>query len=132
MEDPKKYEKYMTTLDLVKIPNKKMNYKQFIYRQRIKYGKYINMGLVNDKLKFCFRNGKLIYKIDESYNKDDEEKAVNEPFYKALYYCSELDFNIMPSKREINLQKLLKERVNKFKELTKKIDLKLENNNNCN
>ena len=49
-------EKLITTNDLTKIPKKKMNYKQYLYRQRIRYGKYINIGLVNDKIKFVFIN----------------------------------------------------------------------------
>ena len=110
--------KYITTYDLTKIPKKKMNYKQYFNRQRLKYGKYIQMGLVNDKIKFRFKDGKLIYEIDNSVDKQAEDLLLNDNFYKNLFYCSDLDFSVMPSKRELKLRKMLNERINKFKELT--------------
>ena len=110
--------KYITTYDLTKIPKKKMNYKQYFNRQRLKYGKYIQMGLVNDKIKFKFKDGKLIYEIDNTVDKQTEDILLNDNFYKNLFYCSDLDFSIMPSKRELKLRKMLNERINKFKELT--------------
>ena len=113
-------EKLITTNDLTKIPKKKMNYKQYLYRQRIRYGKFINIGLVNDKIKFVFSENKLTYKLDNSCDKNLENYYLNDPFYKSLFYCSELDFSVMLSKREINLRKNLIERINKLKELTKK------------
>ena len=110
--------KYITTYDLTKIPKKKMNYKQYFNRQRLKYGKYIQMGLVNDKIKFKFKDRKLIYEIDNTVDKQTEDILLNDNFYKNLFYCSDLDFSVMPSKRELKLRKMLNERINKFKELT--------------
>ena len=76
------------------------------------------MGLVNDKIKFRFKDGKLIYEIDNSVDKQAEDLLLNDNFYKNLFYCSDLDFSVMPSKRELKLRKMLNERINKFKELT--------------
>ena len=110
----------ITTNDLEKIPKKKMNYKQYLYNQRIKYGKYCQMGLVNDKVKFRIKDNQLIYEIDNSYNKiKEEEKINNDSFYKALFYCSELDLSIMPSKREIKLRSMLNQKFARLKELTR-------------
>lgn len=111
---------YITTVDLEKIPKKKMNYKQYLYNQRIKYGKYCQMGLVNDKVKFRIKDNQLIYEIDNSYSKfKEEEKINNDAFYKALFYCSELDLSIMPSKREIKLRSMLNQKLTRLKELTR-------------
>jgi len=118
MENDDDIMKYITTFDITKIPKKKMNYKQYFNRQRLKYGKYIQMGLVNDKIKFRFKDGKLIYEIDNSVDKQAEDLLLNDNFYKNLFYCSDLDFSVMPSKRELKLRKMLNERINKFKELT--------------
>ena len=109
---------YITTVELGKIPKRKMNYRQYLYKQRIKYGKYCKMGLVNDKMKFRFKDGKLIYELDSSVNKEEEEKMLSDPFYKALFYCSELDFRVMPSKREKKLRTMLNDKINRLKELT--------------
>ena len=109
---------YITTVELRKIPKRKMNYRQYLYKQRIKYGKYCKMGLVNDKMKFHFKDGKLIYELDSSVNKEEEEKMLSDPFYKALFYCSELDFSVMPSKREKKLRTMLNDKINRLKELT--------------
>ena len=109
---------YITTVELGKIPKRKMNYRQYLYKQRIKYGKYCKMGLVNDKMKFRFKDGKLIYELDSSVNKEEEEKMLSAPFYKALFYCSELDFSVMPSKREKKLRTMLNDKINRLKELT--------------
>ena len=35
---------YITTVELGKIPKRKMNYRQYLYKQRIKYGKYLRMS----------------------------------------------------------------------------------------
>ena len=128
MENDDDIMKYITTFDITKIPKKKMNYKQYFNRQRLKYGKYIQMGLVNDKIKFRFKDSKLIYEIDNSVDKQAEDLLLNDNFYKKLFYCSDLDFSIMPSKRELKLRKMLNERINKFKELTglKKDETKTE------
>ena len=109
---------YITTVELGKIPKRKMNYRQYLYKQRIKYGKYCKMGLVNDKMKFRFKDGKLIYELDSSVNKEEEEKMLSDPFYKALFYCSELDCSVMPSKREKKLRTMLDDKINRLKELT--------------
>ena len=109
---------YITTVELGKIPKRKMNYRQYLYKQRIKYGKYCKMGLVNDKMKFRFKDGKLSYELDSSVNKEEEEKMLSDPFYKALFYCSELDFSVMPSKREKKLRTMLNDKINRLKELT--------------
>lgn len=109
---------YITTVELGKIPKRKMNYRQYLYKQRIKYGKYCKMGLVNDKMLFRFKDGKLIYELDSSVNKEEEEKMLSDPFYKALFYCSELDFSVMPSKREKKLRTMLNDKINRLKELT--------------
>ena len=118
---------FITPVDKEKIPKKKLNFKELLYRKRIKYGKYIDMGLVNDKVKFYIKDGNIIYQIDESNidnKKDDddtEEKSdLNSKYLKALYYCSELDFSIMPSKREIKLRKMLNERIEKYRALINK------------
>ena len=96
------------------------------------------MGLVNDKVKFYIKDGNIIYQIDESNidnKKDDddtEEKSdLNSKYLKALYYCCDLDFSIMPSKREIKLRKMLNEKIEKYRALinkTKKEIKEPENN----
>ena len=121
---------FLTPVDKEKIPKKKLNFKELLYRKRIKYGKYIDMGLVSDKVKFYVKDGNIIYQIDErniDNKKDDKndensegQNDLNSKYLKALYYCSELDFSIMPSKREIKLRNMLNERIEKYRALTKK------------
>ena len=128
MELKESFSEYITPIDKEKIPKKKMNFKELLYRKRIKYGKYIDMGLVNDKVKFYIEDGKVIYQIDErnvddkiDKNETEEEKSdLNSKYLKALYYCSELDFSVMPSKREIKLRKMLNERIEKYRALINK------------
>ena len=108
------------------IPKKKLNFKELLYRKRIKYGKYIDMGLVGDKVKFYIKDGNIVYQIDERNidNKkeepNEEKNDLNSKYLNALYYCSELDFSIMPSKREIKLRKMLNERIEKYRALINK------------
>ena len=86
------------------------------------------MGLVSDKVKFYIKDGNIIYQIDErnvddkiEKNEIEEEKSdLNSKYLKALYYCSELDFSVMPSKREIKLRKMLNERIEKYRALINK------------
>ena len=112
---------FITPVDKEKIPKKKLNFKELLYRKRIKYGKYIDMGLVNDKVKFCIKDGNIIYQLDEKAEENSEVKSdLNSKYLKALYYCSELDFSIMPSKREIKLRKMLNERIEKYRALINK------------
>ena len=124
MENIESLNSYITPIDKEKIPKKKMNFKELLYRKRIKYGKYIDMGLVNDKVKFYIKDGNIIYQIDErNINEKKEEKEendLNSKYLKALYYCSELDFSVMPSKREIKLRKMLNERIEKQRALINK------------
>ena len=124
MENIESLNSYITPIDKEKIPKKKMNFKELLYRKRIKYGKYIDMGLVNDKVKFYIKDGNIIYQIDErNINEKKEEKEendLNSKYLKALYYCSELDFSVMPSKREIKLRKMLNERIEKYRALINK------------
>ena len=130
MEKSESLSEYITPVDKEKIPKKKLNFKELLYRKRIKYGKYIDMGLVSDKVKFYVKDGNIIYQIDERNidNKKDEkndensegQNDLNSKYLKALYYCSELDFSIMPSKREIKLRNMLNERIEKYRALTKK------------
>ena len=125
MENNDSFSQYITPVDKEKIPKKKLNFKELLYRKRIKYGKYIDMGLVSDKVKFYIKDGNIIYQIDER-NADDkmeqneEKEDLNSKYLKALFYCSELDFSVMPSKREIKLRKMLNERIEKYRELIKK------------
>ena len=51
----------------------------------------------------------------EGYKED-----INNKYLQALYYCSELDFSIMPSKREIKLRKMLDDRVEKYRAIINK------------
>ena len=125
MENIKALNDYITPIDKEKIPKKKLNFKELLYRKRIKYGKYIDMGLVSDKVKFYIKDGNIIYQIDErnidEKKENEEDKSdLNSKYLKALYYCSELDFSIMPSKREIKLRKMLNERIEKYRALIKK------------
>ena len=130
MEKSESLSEYITPVDKEKIPKKKLNFKELLYRKRIKYGKYIDMGLVSDKVKFYVKDGNIIYQIDErniDSKKDDKndensegQNDLNSKYLKALYYCSELDFSIMPSKREIKLRNMLNERIEKYRALTKK------------
>lgn len=127
MEKTETLEDFVTPVDKEKIPKKKLNFKELLYRKRIKYGKYIDMGLVSDKVKFYIKDGNIIYQIDErniDNKKDDddtkEKSDLNSKYLKALYYCSELDFSIMPSKREIKLRKMLNERIEKYRALINK------------
>ena len=65
------------------------------------------MGLVSDKVKFSIQDGKIIYQLEEKAEENTENKNdINNKYLNALYYCSELDFSIMPSKREIKLRKM--------------------------
>ena len=130
MEIKESLSDFITPVDKEKIPKKKMNFKELLYKKRIKYGKYIDMGLVSDKVKFYVKDGNIIYQIDERNidNKKDEkndensegQNDLNSKYLKALYYCSELDFSVMPSKREIKLRNMLNERIEKYRALTKK------------
>ena len=128
MENKESFSKFITPIDKEKIPKKKLNFKELLYRKRIKYGKYIDMGLVSDKVKFYIKDGNIIYQIDErnvddkiEKNEIEEEKSdLNSKYLKALYYCSELDFSVMPSKREIKLRKMLNERIEKYRALINK------------
>ena len=125
MEIKESLSDFTTPVDKEKIPKKKMNFKELLYKKRIKYGKYIDMGLVNDKVKFYIKDGNIIYQIDErnvddNIDKKDEKSDFNSKYLKALYYCSELDFSIMPSKREIKLRKMLNERIEKYRALINK------------
>ena len=120
MEKSESLSEYLTPVDKEKIPKKKLNFKELLYRKRIKYGKYIDMGLVSDKVKFYVKDGNIIYQIDErniDSKKDDKndensegQNDLNSKYLKALYYCSELDFSIMPSKREIKLRNMRKKK----------------------
>ena len=84
------------------------------------------MGLVGDKVKFYIKDGNIVYQIDERNidNKkeepNEEKNDLNSKYLNALYYCSELDFSIMPSKREIKLRKMLNERIEKYRALINK------------
>ena len=125
MEKTETLDDFITPVDKEKIPKKKLNFKELLYRKRIKYGKYIDMGLVSDKVKFYIKDGNIIYQIDErnidEKKENEEDKSdLNSKYLKALYYCSELDFSIMPSKREIKLRKMLNERIEKYRALIKK------------
>ena len=128
MENKESFSKFITPIDKEKIPKKKLNFKELLYKKRIKYGKYIDMGLVSDKVKFYIKDGNIIYQIDErnvddkiEKNEIEEEKSdLNSKYLKALYYCSELDFSVMPSKREIKLRKMLNERIEKYRALINK------------
>ena len=125
MEIKESLSDFITPVDKEKIPKKKMNFKELLYKKRIKYGKYIDMGLVNDKVKFYIKDGNIIYQIDErnaddNIDKKEEKSDLNSKYLKALYYCSELDFSIMPSKREIKLRKMLNERIEKYRALINK------------
>ena len=119
-------DKYLTPVDKEKIPKKKLNFKELLYRKRIKYGKYIDMGLVSDKVKFYIKDGRIIYQIDERDVNDkieeinEKKNDINSKYLKALYYCSELDFSMMPSKREIKLRNMLNERIEKYRALINK------------
>ena len=117
--DKNTIENYMTTIDLVKIPRIKMNYKQYLYKQRIKYGNYLRMGIVSENISFGLKEGKFLIKLDNSPDKDTEAN-LEDDLYKKLFYSSELDFGDMRSKREIRLRKMLQERIDKYKELIKK------------
>ena len=133
MENNDSFSQYITPVDKEKIPKKKMNFKELLYRKRIKYGKYIDMGLVSDKVKFYIKDGNIIYQIDErnaddQMDQNEEKEDLNSKYLKALFYCSELDFSVMPSKREIKLRKMLNERIEKYRELIKKN--KKESNDN--
>ena len=129
MENNDSFSQYITPIDKEKIPKKKMNFKELLYRKRIKYGKYIDMGLVSDKVKFYIKDGHIIYQIDERNvdekiepveKKEEEKLDLNSKYLKALYYCSDLDFSVMPSKREIKLRKMLNERIEKYRALINK------------
>ncbi len=126
MEKKESLDDYITPVDKEKIPKKKLNFKELLYRKRIKYGKYIDMGLVSDKVKFYIKDGNIVYQIDERNidNKkeepNEEKNDLNSKYLNALYYCSELDFSIMPSKREIKLRKMLNERIEKYRALINK------------
>ena len=125
MEIKESLSDFITPVDKEKIPKKKMNFKELLYKKRIKYGKYIDMGLVNDKVKFYIKDDNIIYQIDErnaddNIDKKEEKSDLNSKYLKALYYCSELDFSIMPSKREIKLRKMLNERIEKYRALINK------------
>ena len=96
MENKESFSKFITPIDKEKIPKKKLNFKELLYKKRIKYGKYIDMGLVSDKVKFYIKDGNIIYQIDErnvddkiEKNEIEEEKSdLNSKYLKALYYCS--------------------------------------------
>ena len=120
--DPKNsLNNYITPIDKEKIPKKKFNFNEFLYKKRIKYGKYIEMGLVSDKVKFCVKDGKIIYQLDEKAEENSEVKSdLNSKYLKALCCCSELDFSIMPSKRELKLRKMLNERIEKYRAIINK------------
>ena len=125
MEIKESLSDFITPVDKEKIPKKKMNFKELLYKKRIKYGKYIDMGLVNDKVKFYIKDDNIIYQIDErnaddNIDKKEEKSDLNSKYLKALYYCSELDFSVMPSKREIKLRKMLNERIEKYRALINK------------
>ena len=133
MDNIDKPKNYLTAIDKEKIPKKKLNFKELLYRKRIRYGKYIDMGIVNPQVKFSIKHDHIIYHIDESNVKDEKtENELQSKYFDALYYCSELDFSIMPSKREIKLRKLLRERLDKYKNLiTKRKELdKVKDKNN--
>ena len=87
------------------------------------------MGLVSDKVKFFIKDENIIYQIDERdidekkelEGENEEGKSdLNSKYLKALYYCSDLDFSIMPSKREIKLRKMLNEKIEKYRALINK------------
>ena len=100
-EDQNSLNYYLTPIDKEKIPKKKFNLKELLYRKRIKYGKYIEMGLVSDKVKFRVKDGNIIYQLDErGEEKNEDTNNINSKYLKALYYCSELDFSNMPSKKK--------------------------------
>ena len=98
------------------------------------------MGLVSDKVKFYINNQNIIYQIDERNidekkegegEKEEDKSDLNSKYLKALYYCCDLDFSIMPSKREIKLRKMLNEKIEKYRALinkTKKEIKEPENN----
>ena len=120
-EDQNSLNYYLTPIDKEKIPKKKFNLKELLYRKRIKYGKYIEMGLVSDKVKFRVKDGNIIYQLDErGEEKNEDTNNINSKYLKALYYCSELDFSNMPSKREIKLRKMLDERIEKYRAIINK------------
>ena len=115
----------LTPIDKEKIPKKKLNFKELLYKRRIKYGKYIDMGLVSEKVKFYIKDNQIVYQIDEKdvdTKKDlsEDKMDINQKYLNALYYCADLDFSIMPSKREIKLAKMLNERIERYRAFIKK------------
>ena len=56
-------------------------------------------------------------KVEEE---NEDTNNINSKYLKALYYCSELDFSNMPSKREIKLRKMLDERIEKYRAIINK------------
>ena len=133
MDNNDKTNNYLTPIDKEKIPKKKVNFKELLYRKRIRYGKYIDMGIVNPEVKFSIQHDHIIYHIDESNVKEEQsENELQRKYFEALYYCSDLDFSIMPSKREIKLRKMLSERLTKYKNIVakkKEVDKVKDKNN---
>lgn len=133
----KDLENFNTTYDLSKIPKKKLNYKKLLYRQRLRYGKFIDIGLVIDSLLFTYKNGQMVYQINNTCN-ENVDILMEDQFYKSLFYSSDLDFSTRPSKREMKLRKIMHEKINRLKEITtsqyinsSNID-NVSNNNNIN
>jgi hypothetical protein len=139
---------FETIFDKTKLPNKKLNFKQYAYKKRISYGRLSTMGLVNDNARYIQLSGvlnrNLIAEGQNNINgKTDNEKIqihtdmkrkcnnhmtgddamltspLDDNFYRSLYYCSELNFNLREQRREGKLKQMLNEKLILLMELKK-------------
>ena len=142
---------YMTPLERNKIPFKKLNFKTNNYKKRLTYAKLEKMGIVNDDLRILIaletvedlqnynndrdKNLSELINCDKSNNKNTissnypkfSDSNLEENILNKLIYDADLDFNLRESKREINLKKLLNDKLKKFVEINK-----IKRNNNLN
>lgn len=81
MEDPSKLDNFLTTYDLLKIPKKKMTFKQLLYRRRIQIGNYSNFGIIMNCLQMKYCNNKITYQINHKDENDIDIIKDNEKWF---------------------------------------------------
>jgi hypothetical protein len=126
-------DKYDTPLEKNKIPYKKLNYKMHFYKKRLNYGRLSNAGFLNNNLRllptldFVNDNQSNIanmisipnnYESTKYGHTQNQRLPIDEDLMKKLIYDCDMDFNIRESKREINLKKMLEEKMKKLALLT--------------
>lgn len=117
---------FKTSFEKNKIPYKKLNHKSLMYKKRIGYGRLETCGILNGELRLMpelslegenFFAGRV--KIPCASEKDPNQEPINGNFVNRMLSRNEEYLFLTPSRREINLKKLLEIKLKNLLELCK-------------